>query len=461
MNKNRKVIGTLVPVSSLYSLTLQKDDQGNFEAGAIFLDWIKKNHQSAWQMLPLHESQLEEGSFVKHSASPYKCYGIGLSEKYLSISHSQIYPSESQMKKFMLRNKFWIEDYSLFCALRNFFKTDDWREWDTGLRNRKKETLDVWRKKLSKEIEGVVVTQWQLYNSYEQLRTKAKALGIYLIGDLPFYLSIKSPLVWAHQEAFLLENGVMKMVSGIPNSKHTYYGRQLWGHPLYKWEDKNSRSKIIKLWEIRLEYLSKLFDIIRFDHAKGFYDYGALNLENPEKDLYLAGPGRDVFEELVVYCRKIKLLIFAEDTGDKLFGLRESLKNFKIPGIKIFRFAYDEKKKMIIDHYAKVDDYASNTIVYSTTHDTETLLEYLNSLSVLEKKKLAMVARIKYLKDDKVFSKSILQKLIKSQSKTIIIPIQDWLQIKDRINIPGTEKETNDLNWQFKLKIPIEELPNI
>jgi 4-alpha-glucanotransferase len=54
---------------------------------------------------------------------------------------------------------------------------------------------------------------------------------------------------------------------------------------------------------------------------------------------------------------------------------------------------------------------------------------------------------------------TIRNKIIKSPAKIVIIPLQDWLLTTERINVPGTEKEINDTNWQYQMSVAIEDLP--
>lgn len=460
MQNNQKIIGTLVPLTALFSTTQERHDYGTFATGVIFLDWIKKTQQSAWQLLPLHETQLEFGSTSKHVPSPYKSYGIGLAPHYLSHQFKQLHATEEEKKDFIEQNKEWLPDYALFCALRDRFGTDDWRTWEQKIRNRDEEAIASWTKQLRKEIAACIELQWQLAQSYDELRKKAKKLHISLIGDLPFYLSIQSPLVWANQDIFeISSDGKMRFVSGIPDTPLAHFGRQVWGHPLYKWGNTEQQKKVVKFWKMRLRYVARLFDVIRFDHAKAFFEYGVIDSEQKESDVYKKGPGAEVFEELVFFSHKNGLLLFAEDAGEKLHDLRLSLKKIKIPGIKVFRFSLEEKKGKINKEYVELANYPENTVAYTTTHDTETLSAYLENLTPEQKQKLAIISQVPYEGEDLEFVKKLRQAILSSPARTVIVPIQDWLLSTDRINIPGTELPVNDPNWQFRLKAPIEELP--
>lgn len=457
MDLPQKAVGTLVP---LFSLTSKTHEHHTLEVGIEFLDWLQRTRQKAWQLLPIHETQFIKGT-TNHVSSPYKGYGIGLSPRYLSKEAANLKPSEKELSEFLSVHKKWIYDYALFCTARDHFKTDNWVEWEDGLKKREENAIQIFQKNHSKQIQQYVLSQWQLHHVYAKLRKKARALGIMLIGDFPFYMSFKSPLVWTNQELFdISENGEMLRASGLPLGPKSHYGRQFWGHPLYKWKEKSLIPYILNLWKLRFRYISTLFNMVRIDHAKGFFYYGSLDSKNETTDTIVDGPGKTVFEELLMYCNSIGLRLYAEDTGDKLKELRASLKEHSVPGIRIYRFAFNEKLEKINDQYARVFSYPHNSLAYTTTHDTEPLMGYLSILTRDEKKNLAKESDIVYSSDDEVFAVNIRTAVINSPARIVIISMQDWLLTKNRINIPGTEKEIGDKNWQYQLNIPVEELPH-
>ncbi|MBA3724391.1 MAG: 4-alpha-glucanotransferase [Candidatus Levybacteria bacterium] len=455
----QKAVGTLVPIFSLVSSQQISQDQGSFETGLYFLDWLEKTGQTAWQILPLNETQLEKGSAVKHVPSPYKGYGVGLAPKYLSAKDAQRKPTLQEKNTFIAQNKEWIEDYALFCSIRDVYGTDDWRTWNKALRTREKGVLKEWVKSHKLTINYYIVTQWQLHQSYKELHAKAKASGIALIGDIPYYISVQSPLVWAHQKAFQMnKDGTLPYVSGIPNTPGTYFGRQIWGHPLYNWENQD---EVIKVWKMRLQHQSELFDHVRFDHAKAFFTYGKMEADIEANDQYVRGPGENVFKEILSFIEEKGLKVFAEDSGDGTGGLRKCLKEQKIAGIKIFHFAMKPVDEKVNEKYVFVKRYEENCVAYTTSHDTETLLGYMQRLSPTQKKKLAIASEAAYDATDSIFAKNIREAVLSSPAQLVIIPIQDWLLSTDRINIPGTEKEVGDTNWQYRVGVPVEGLPEV
>lgn len=455
MVSTNKVVGTLLPITSLVS---KKLDDGTFLAARQFLDWLEKTKQSAWQLLPLNQTQLEPGSATKHVRSPYKGYGIGLDPRFLGKERQDI--STQEYEQFRASHDYWVHDYALFCALRDHFGTDNWTEWDREIARREQATLSKWNSRLEKEVEYYVREQAELHVSYAKLRDEAKAKGILIIGDLPFYIGMNSPLVWKYAQLFQLEPDYsLKAVSGVLQGKKSHYGRQVWGHPLYDWQDPSKHPELLQLFKLRLRHLASLFDWIRFDHAKGLFTYGSMSTSKGQRDRYLDGPGASFLNELIDYARNLKLEIYAEDTGDRLVALRQCLRAKQIPGVKIFRFAYNEKRKRFSEQYLDFAQYPINTFAYTTTHDTEPLLPYLEKLSSGERQELCIKLDIDPRSELTEMVKSIRAKLINSPARFAIIPLQDWIYSYARINTPGTEREQNDLNWQYKMESAIEDLP--
>ncbi len=448
----QKRVGTVLPMTSLVSQTARA---GSFAAGEKLLDWLVASHQKAWQVLPLHQTQLEEGSETKHIRSPYKGYGIGLDPRFHG---SRV--TNGQLSKFIQANQDWLPNYALFCSLRDHFGTDNWIKWPSNIRHRYPKSIKKWQKQLASQINYHMRIQAQLHAAYQRLYQKAGEKDIALIGDLPLYLSLHSPLVWQFQHLFEINAaGQLQRVSGIPVGPKSHFGRQVWGHPLYKWQDQSLIGEIEALFAIRLKYLAGLFNWVRLDHAKGLFVYGAMNPTSSQADQYLKGPGTQFLTAMIHFAHRYHLNIYAEDTGDNLKDLRKCLKLHHIPGIKIFKYAYDPVKQKFINQYLEINKYHHNTFAYTTTHDTQTLVSYLKQLSTSEIHLLCQKIAISQPLTIKQLAKAIRNKIIQSPAKMVLIPLQDWLYTTDRINVPGSERETDDPNWRYRMALPIEELP--
>lgn len=457
---NKKIIGTFVPLSALYTNKTKNRLNGCIDDAQFFLDWLQKTNQQAWQLLPIHETHLIPG-IKEHVRSPYQSYGIGIDPKYLT-DKKITKPNDKDLSEFIEQNDYWLPDYTLFCALRDHFNTDNWTDWEEAIRKRQPENIYYWKNKLTKEIEKYLLIQYKIHQEYKSLKITASEKGIQLIGDLSFYLPLSSPLVWMFQKAFIINgDGSLPRVSGYPNLHKSMYGRQIWGHPLYNWSDKSVYEIILNLFTARIKYLAQVFDKIRLDHASGIFHYGSINLQDENDDQMLKGPGHQIFNYLIKVCNENHLKVFAEDCAVELEELRKAMQLLNVPGIRIYRYSYNKRSDRLERDYYQISDYPVNSIAYTTTHDTETLTGFLEMLNQDQKKLLAEKTDVRYDNDDQKFAKNIRRRVINSPSKTVIIPIQDWLLTKERINIPGTENKINDHNWQYKLSVPVEELPQV
>lgn len=435
---------------------------GTFETGRLFLTWLSATGQRAWQFLPISETHLEPGSRTARVPSPYKGYGIGLDSRYLPPPDADAKPTAQALRAFRRTHAAWLPTYAFFCALRDRFGTDDWTTWETGIRLRRPDALRRWRRALDAEIEGHELLQWRLHAAYGRLRADAGRLDIRLLGDLPFYLPLRSPLVWARRDCFDLgPDGRPARVSGVPDGPRAHYGRQVWGHPLYRWRSRAAWNGIASLWRMRVRYHAGLYDLMRLDHAKGMFHYGAMDLKEPERDAILKGPGATLLKDIVRTARGAGLTLFAEDAGDRLEELRETLRALEVPGIRILRFAYNEKRKTIEHEYADPANYREDAVAYTSTHDTETLMGYLRLLDAREKKHLCEHVRVEYASDDGLLAARLRGAVLASPARYVVIPIQDWLLSRDRINVPGTERPVGDRNWRYRMTVPVERLPKI
>ena len=141
--------------------------------------------------------------------------------------------------------------------------------------------------------------------------------------------------------------------------------------------------------------------------------------------------------------------------------MRKALQAYNTPGIRVLRCGIDIERNEIHEEYATPQKYPKQSVAYTTTHDTETLMGMLEKMNSRQIQILCSTVGVPFSESHLAIAQSVLSAVIKSPSRYVIIPIQDWLLTTDRINIPGTEDEKHDKNWQFTLPVPIEKLPLI
>jgi 4-alpha-glucanotransferase len=129
----------------------------------------------------------------------------------------------------------WLEDYALFRALKARYNAAYYLDWPAELVLRTPAALARARRELASQIAQVCFAQFLLFRQGARLKEYAKAKGVRLIGDLPFFVSPDSSDVWANPELFLLdEHRRPSVVAGVPPDYFSSQG-QLWGNPIYDW----------------------------------------------------------------------------------------------------------------------------------------------------------------------------------------------------------------------------------
>ena len=174
----------------------------------------------------------------------------------------------SAFEQFCHEQAHWLDDYALFRALKVRHGNAYYLEWPVDLVERVPAALAKARSELANEIQEVCFAQFLLFRQGARIREYARAKGIRLIGDLPFFVSPDSSDVWANPELFLLdERRRPRFVAGVPPDYFSPDG-QLWGNPLFDWD---ALRRTGYRWCIdRMRALLAHVDAIRLDHFRAF-----------------------------------------------------------------------------------------------------------------------------------------------------------------------------------------------
>lgn len=480
--KNKKTgrrCGVLLPIFSLSS----KYGIGTFSKEAYdFVDFLKASGQSYWQILPLGPTSYGDSpyqSFSTFAGNPYfidlaelieeglleekqvdKC-DFGGSEEY--IDYEKMYRTRFVILKKAYENREnakdadtlikefeefkekpendWLMDYALFMALKNANSGRAWNTWEEGVRLRKKEALEKAHEKYREEVDFYCFLQFLFSKQWGRLKKYANDNGIDIIGDIPIYVAFDSADTWANPELFQLdENNVPIDVAGCPPDAFSATG-QLWGNPLYRWDYHKETG--YKWWIKRIAQCYKLYDVIRIDHFRGFDEYYAIPYGEPtaENGEWRKGPGYDLFATMKKELGEMDVI--AEDLGYLTDSVIKLVKKTGYPGMKILQFAFDSREESdYLPH-----NYTRNCIVYTGTHDNDTTRSWFDQLPRDDKKFAKEYLGLKGAKDA-VWA--TIRSAFASVSDTVIIPMQDYLELPGyaRINTPSTLGG----NWVWRLK---------
>jgi 4-alpha-glucanotransferase len=336
----------------------------------------------------------------------------------------------------------WLEDYALFRALKAKYHGADYVEWPKELVQRVPSALAQARRELADEIDQVRLTQFLLSRQAKRLKEYARAKGIRLIGDLPFFVSPDSSDVWANPELFLLdENHRPRFVAGVPPDYFSAQG-QLWGNPVYNWE---AHARTGYAWCIeRFRALLTHVDAIRIDHFRAFAAAWHVPAGAPtaETGQWVPGPGAEFFNAVR---RGLGALPFiAEDLGVITPDVSALRDQFRIPGTRVLQFAFDGSA----DNVHLPENYSANTVVYTGTHDNATTRQWFEELTDQERRRIWT-----YLRRPEGEIRDAVPELIQlawsSPAALAIAPLQDVLNLgrEGRMNVPGRAKG----NWRWRV----------
>ena len=343
--------------------------------------------------------------------------------------------------QFCLDQAHWLDDYALFRALKARQGGAYYLDWPEEFVRREPAALARARRDLAEPIDQARFTQFVLFRQGKRLREYARAAGIHLIGDLPFFVSPDSSDVWANPEFFLLDERYRpRFVAGVPPDYFSPQG-QLWGNPIYNWEALKRNGY---RWCIdRLRALLFHVDVVRLDHFRGFVAAWHIpgGAKTAESGQWVPGPGAEFLDAVR---KELGTLPFiAEDLGvitPDVYALRDQ---FQLPGMRILQFAFDGHA----DNPYLPHNYVPNTVVYTGTHDNNTTRGWFEALPEDQKQNVW-----NYLKRPAGKSDEVAWELVRlawsSSAALAMAPLQDLLNLgaEARMNVPGSVEG----NWRWR-----------
>lgn len=473
MNLDRGA-GILMPISALpspYGIgTLGKESY-------CFIDFLKRIACKYWQVLPVGPTSYGDSPYQSFSAFAGNPYFIDLdylvNEELLEpeeisgldwqLTEDRVeYPNLYQLRFSVLKkafhrsnhentklyqefcdnNNFWLKDYALYMAVKNRFDNKEWMLWDEDIKNRKQEAIEKYTEQLQEEILFWEFCQFKFREQWNDLKTYANQNGIQIIGDIPLYVSIDSADVWVHNDLFELDQRKNPIhVAGVPPDIFSESG-QRWGNPLYRWDAMEKDH--FSWWRERMKISSQLYDVIRIDHFIGVVNYYSIPFECNTAIMgeWKVGPGRKLTKAINESIGSAKII--AEDLGVITPNVRALINKTGYTAMKVLNFGLDGPAD---NEYLPHNYKSTNLIVYTGTHDNETLVGYLKHKT---KKQLRFTYQYFHVKKKSDLPNAMIRALYASIADVVIVPMQDVLELDNstRMNTPSTIGG----NWSWRMK---------
>jgi 4-alpha-glucanotransferase len=340
--------------------------------------------------------------------------------------------------KFERAQSWWLERFALFMSLREANEGAPWTHFNPKI------------KPDPQSIRYHKFVQYEFFRQWQSLRKYCAKRNVSIMGDLPFYLEHDSADVWSHPEIFDLDsNGESRTVGGVPPD---YFSRdgQRWGTPTYRWDKLKQTG--FKWWVDRFRAATKMMDLLRLDHFRGFEAYWSIPASHPtaRKGRWVKGPGARLFEAAE---KKLGALPFvAENLGIITPEVEDLRRRFALPGMAVLQFGFGD------DAGNRPTNYIQELVSFTGTHDNDTSQGWWRALqrsaraSSSRSSDAATLNRVKcYLqRDGREINWSLIQAVLTSVANIAIIPMQDVLGLgsEARMNQPGKAKG----NWRWRLQ---------
>ncbi len=445
-------------------------------AAYAFVDLLHDTHQTWWQILPLGPPALAGSPYSTLSAiagNPLLISldllvrdrlldvddppGAGVSrpvdfdtvagpkmaqlhrafERFLSVPDRV-----DAFRVFCRQQAEWLDDYALFMALKDAHDGKEWYRWPAPLAARRPDALEQARQELVQQIDFHQFTQFIFYAQWSALRQYAQQRDVRIVGDIPFYVARDSADVWGNAQNFAIDPATGEILhgGGVPPDYFSATG-QLWNVPVYDWSylERNG----FAWWVERFRKLTKLVDLVRIDHFRGFASFWQVprGAKTAVEGEWVEAPGAALLNTLR---QKLGVLpIWAEDLGMITAEVDELRDRFDLPGMKILQFAFDDRGAA--NPYLPFN-YARNCVCYTGTHDNDTTHGWWAQLDSKYKRR---VSDYLGLSTDDEISWSLIRLAMSSVANDVVIPWQDVLELgsEARFNVPGTA--TGNWAWRF------------
>lgn len=439
-----------------------------------FVDCLAQAAQRYWQVLPLTPPDSFGSPYAGLSAfagSPaligHKDSFEALYESFLSCGYVQLdaeglfsVPSAESpnvrygaddFEIFFAQEAYWLGPYGVFRALKDRFGDDVlWQRWPKEAKELGKVLVDAIQSSETFSFEDLktiapaeapkahyhAFIQWLFQIQWQNLHDRAQWQSIALIGDIPIYVSEDSADTWSHPDLFVLdEDGYARECAGTPPDRFAING-QLWGNPTYDWQTLADDG--YRWWIERFKRVIDLYDYVRLDHFLGFEHYysiprGRLGSEGR----WLKGPGLNLFT--AAYQALGSLPFIAEDLGTVTPAARALVAQCGFSGMDVMVFSDSDLRAGYNPTPGK--------LVYSTTHDTDTLVGWLSEHYFTADDQADPTEDMPENPASRL-ALQLLKNAYEFEDLVVIVPLQDLLGLGSdaRMNVPGQAEG----NWRWQ-----------
>ena len=372
--------------------------------------------------------------------------------KYYERAFSAI-QNTPEYKTFLEENNSWLDDYSLFTAVKDEYGGKRWQEWPPEKSNRQTCQANP------RAIDFHRFLQYHCQRQMTAVKKYAEDKQFLIKGDIPIAVSPDSVDVWAAAHLFN-----MKYAAGAPPDVYTPQG-QRWGFPIFNWDA--MRTHDFAWWRRRIKAASRYFRLYRIDHFVGLFRIWGFPIDEPNaKGQFIPADralwdaqGRDILDQIIPLS---DMLPMAENLGEIPKVVTKTMHEYGICGMTVIRWQRHWEKNC---DYIAYDQYEPLSMTTVSTHDSEPLQLWWRDLPEdatrfaefkhwTYEPELAIWQRKEILRDSHhtpaLFHLNQLQEYLALFPELVSTNPED-----ERINVPGTVLPNN---WTYRFKPTLEEI---
>lgn len=354
-------------------------------------------------------------------------------------------PSQQKaLRRFLRQNRFWLEDYALYMALKDAFEQQPWSSWPKEIRRREPKAVIYYKNILKEAMDFYIFVQFKFYEQWGALKRYANRKGVELIGDIPIYVAPDSADTWAHTPLFQCDrDGRLCAVAGVPPDAFSKTG-QMWGNPLYRWDAIKAQG--YHWWVQRVYQNSRLFDVMRVDHFRGLESYYSIPAGEPtaKNGHWEKGPGMVFFRAIKNSLGPVQFI--AEDLGMLTPAVHRLREKAGFPGMKILQFAFStQEESTYLPHNCQRD-----CVVYTGTHDNNTICGWFHTIDPEDKAFASKYLNLPKACPEQAVSWALVRAAWATPANLAIAQMQDLLSLGEeaRMNTPATV----GANWAWRME---------
>jgi 4-alpha-glucanotransferase len=379
---------------------------------------------------------------------------------------------KTQFERFKEQKGSELSRTSLFQALREHFsKTGahppDWHSWPSCYRDPLSSQVREIANDLHDEIEFLNWAQWvadqQLEWVQDTLYGRGLRLGLY--RDMAVGCDRSGAETWTAPDSFIPDTCV-----GAPPDILNPAG-QNWGLPPLNPTtlSDNGYAAFVNLVRANMRHSGA----IRIDHAMGLQRLFCIP-EGGSEGAYIAYPMDDLIGILALESRRNKSMAIGEDLGTVPEGFRARMRQAAVLSYRVLFFEFDAAGELVAP-----EQYPVLSLAVAGSHDMATVKSWFEETDLRLKHELKLypsdaeyaaqvsnrarerkaveqgIARAGLLREANPV-RTVHEFLHRTRSMLRVFQLDDLLEQRDPVNIPGTAVEYP--NWRRKYSAPIEEM---